>query len=458
MGDKFESLVNWFKRPFCREAVDCVDFQPDVLEIKNQRLPIWARYSVFLALGFMVFVVLWAWFSKVDVIVTAPGKLVAGEANIVMKPLERSVIKQVNVRIGDVVKEGDILITFDPTSEKAEQERLQHECAALRAKYKRLQAEYEGTDYEPGANPSEVEQVQLSIFQQRRGYYGERLNYFNQSISQLEVARESCTEMLEMQKNRLKTVVEIENTFKSLDEKGAAAPLELLQSQMSRLEVEGAVLQMANRLLEMVPQINSARASRDSFIQDWESNVAEEFFKTKRELLAVEMELEKIDNLINFVYLRAPCDAVVHEIASFSIGSAVREAEALITLIPLSGGIELEAEIRAMDIGKVAVGSDVRVKLSAYPFQKHGTLNGVVRTISEDTFQRQGVRENAIDTVGSYYRARIPVAGKLDNVKSDFRLIPGMEAQAEIKCGRRRILEYLIYPLIKAFDEAAREP
>ena len=151
--------------------------------------------------------------------------------------------------------------------------------------------------------------------------------------------------------------------------------------------------------------------------------------------------------------IKAPCNAVVHEIASFSPGSAVREAEALITLVPLDGELELEAEISPENIGKVNIGAPVRVKLTAYPFQKHGTLTGTVRNISEDTLEKQEGGQSI-----KYYRARITVSGQLRNVKKDFRLIPGMEVQSEIKCDRRRIIEYVLYPLIKAFDETAKEP
>lgn len=143
---------------------------------------------------------------------------------------------------------------------------------------------------------------------------------------------------------------------------------------------------------------------------------------------------------------------VVHEIAAFSVGSAVQEVEALITLIPLEGKIELEAEVSPQDIAKVRVGSAARVKLNAWPFQQYGTLDGTIRNVSENTIEKPGVPQSA------YYRVRAVVSGQLKNPGADFRLIPGMEAVTEIKCGRRRIIEFVLYPLLKALDETAREP
>ncbi len=81
------------------------------------------------------------------------------------------------------------------------------------------------------------------------------------------------------------------------------------------------------------------------------------------------------------------------------------------------------------------------------------TLIGKVRNISEDTIRR-GDNEQA----AAYYRARVAISGELHGVKESFRLIPGMEAECEIKCGRRRVIEYVLYPFLKALDETAREP
>ena len=209
-----------------------------------------------------------------------------------------------------------------------------------------------------------------------------------------------------------------------------------------------------NALLELQHKMGTTKAEQNSFVQEWRNKISEDMVSVDRNLTSVKKEYDKVARLIEYVYLRAPCESVVHEIASFSPGSAVQEAEALITLIPLNGEIELECKIRPQDIGKIKVGSKSRIKLSAYPFQKYGTLDGTVRTISENTFQEQS---NALEA-GAYYRTRVTVSGKLNTKAKDFRLIPGMEAQCEIKCDRRRVIEYVLYPLIKALDEAGREP
>ena len=105
-------------------SAKAIEFQPDALEIKHERLPWWARLGVWSAFFFMAGAILWACFFKVDVVVSAEGKLVTDTPNIVMKPLERTVIKSIDVKVGEVVKKDQVLFTFDPVMNNAEAERL----------------------------------------------------------------------------------------------------------------------------------------------------------------------------------------------------------------------------------------------------------------------------------------------------------------------------------------------
>ena len=159
--------------------------------------------------------------------------------------------------------------------------------------------------------------------------------------------------------------------------------------------------------------------------------------------------------------LKAPEDAVVHDIAPLSIGSAVREAETLVTLVPLGGTLEVEAQVRADDIGRVKPGDSVRVKITAFPFQKHGTLEGQVRFLSEDAFSSSASpSENAPERPESaFYRARIALDAEKNRESVLLpKLIPGMETECEIRVGERRIIEYLTHPIIKSLDESIKEP
>ena len=154
--------------------------------------------------------------------------------------------------------------------------------------------------------------------------------------------------------------------------------------------------------------------------------------------------------------MRAPAPAMVKEIAGRSAGSVVRVAETLFTLVPLDVPLEAEVRITPRDIGFVRGGDAARIKLDAFSFQKHGTLDGKVRSISEDVHQ---VRSGGGSEPEVYYLARLELTKtQLKVVPDDFRLIPGMTLSAEIPVGKRSVISYFIYPIVRALDESIREP
>ena len=436
-----------------------VDFQPDAVEIAMRPLPLAARMGVFFGVVVFFSALIASYFCKVDVIVEGSGKLVSVNQNIVMKPLDRSVIKSIDVKVGQVVKPGQLLISFDPSINRAEEERLRSELSSIEAQYERWLAEFENRDYKLPAKPSRNQQWQRAIFDQRRSYFKEKIRYFDESIKRVEANIKSTDETIQKQRQRYKALDEITDMYEGLHSKTVVSKKQVLEIQMSKMQLEADIAKLENSIREASHEKQSTAASKETFVMEWKKDISEQLVGAEQSKTTIRKSLEKVLRLNEYIELRAPCEAIVHEIASFPVGSAVREAEALITLVPIDCEIELEAEIPAKDIGRVNVGDSVRVKLNAFPFQKHGTLSGTLRTISEDTFQKDNVRqENEKIAEGAYYRARIPVTGKLRGTHSNFRLIPGMEAQAEIKVGVRRVIEYIIHPLIKSLDEAIREP
>lgn len=451
------------KTPERKITAEAVEFLPDAIEIKNEKLPLWARYSVIFSLIFFLGAILWASLGKVDVVVKANGKITSDKQNIVMKPRESSIVKKIHIRVGDIVEKDDLLITFDPTINGAEVDRIKQEIRVLEAKFNRFMAENGGKIYQPAELTLETVE-ELNIFKQRRNYFESRMKYFEEAIKQLDASLVTKKDSIATIEEQLKTVRKMEKMYEGLASKKAVPIKDLWNVQVQRIELEGNRDTYKNNLDELSHQRQSIISQKDSFIHEWHNSISENMIATGRELDRNRKQLAQAKTQLSFVELRAPSKAVVHEIAPFPEGSAVGEAEAIITLVPLDGNMEVEAMVEPRNRGKVTVGAESRVKLSAYPFQKYGTLNGTVRQISEDTVVSStgaGVDpETGAPRSGSFYRTRVTLGGTetLRNLPDNFRLIPGMEVEVEIKTGRRRIIEYIIYPLIKALDETAREP
>jgi HlyD family secretion protein len=153
---------------------------------------------------------------------------------------------------------------------------------------------------------------------------------------------------------------------------------------------------------------------------------------------------------------------VVLEVAKRSVGSVVREAEPLFTLVPLDAPLEAEVQIGADDIGVVRLGDPARLKFDAFPFQRHGTVQAELAILSEDAFLREAgdaASKPAEKGSEAFYRGRLNLGqNELRQLGSNPRLLPGMTLTAEIVIGQRSVISYLLYPVMKGLDEALREP
>lgn len=437
-----------------RISPEIAEFQSDATELESQRPPFPARAALYLILLLLLSVLLWACLFKVDEIVVAPGKFIPSSNDIVMKPFETVVIKKVEVEVGQRVKEGQSLIVFNNSINQANVNRLTEHLDSIKEEVDRLTAEFNGGDYAPAQGGRHV-QWQTALFAKRRSYCREKQAYYQENIKRLEAALNTVGRSVVKQQERLDSLNLLENMFEKLRDKQVASLKELVEIKVSRLQIEGDIDNQRNKLVEIEHELLSANAERKSFFEEWNKIVIEDLVKARRTMNETQEELEKAKRLSSLDRLKAPFDAIVLEIAQLSEGSAVREAEPLITLVPLNAEIEAEVNVLPKDIGRIKTGEEVRVKLDAYPFQEHGLLDGRIRIISGDTFQDSPQDGSAKQAC---YRCRVVVSGKLKNVSSNFRIIPGMQVTAEIKVGKRRIISYVLNPLIKAFDEALREP
>lgn len=234
------------------------------------------------------------------------------------------------------------------------------------------------------------------------------------------------------------------------------APLQLLEAQQRSKEVERDLELTISREQELKRELAAFDAERNAFERGWRQKILEDMLTISRERDSVKEQLEKADKRHKLVTLVSPVDAVVLDIAKLSPGSVVKQAETFFTLVPLNVVMEAEVHVDSVDVGYIKLGDPVRLKMDAYPFQRHGTLDAKVRTISEDAFRRDASAKSGAD---AYYVARITLEkSALKNMVDSARLMPGMTLAAEIVVGHRSVMSYLAWPLTKGLSEAVREP
>lgn len=443
-----------------RRRPELSEFQPDAVEIEERPPSRLARLTVYVIAALIVAAVGWATVSEVDRIVVASGRLTTTAPNLVVQPLETSVIRSIAVKVGDIVQPGATLATLDPTFTQADLDQLQARLASQNAQIDRLTAEVAGDTYEIGQEPTKDMLLQVMLYRQRQAHLladlrnlDERMARASAGIATIESDRQALSQ-------RLEVIREIEAMRTTLVAKQTGSRLNLLEARNQRLDIEGRLAHLTNSLEESRHELAGIRAERQSLIETFRKGALEELVKLRGERDATAENLNKASLRQRMVTLTAPAEAMVLEMAQRSVGSVVKEAEPLFTLVPLNVPLEGDVAIDGKDIGHVAAGQTVRIKLDPLPFQKHGTARGILRTVSEDAVAREGTGDARSGSGPVHvYRARVELTDvRLRDVPATFRLLPGMRLNAEIKIGTRSVISYLLYPLLQGIDESIREP
>ena len=440
-----------------KKGKTAIEYLPDADEIERSPVPWFARLTLhLLAISLVVFIV-WATFSKLEKVVTASGSLVNPLPNIVVQPLETSIIQSIDVRAGQVVKKGDVLAVLDSTFVRSDENQLKLRLESLTTQASGLEQELAGQSTSSSPDPESSDgKLQANLLSERRANYRAQQLRINETIAKLRAAISTNRRDQALAAGRLKALKEIETMQEKLVAQKIGAQLQLMEAQIRSKEVERDLAQVANRELEMQRELAAAEAEKTAFERSWRQKAMEELLTISRERDALTEQLQKSDKRHKLVTLVAPEDSVVLDIVKLSPGSIVREAETFFTLVPLNVELEAEVKIDSQDVGNIKVGHPVHVKVDAFPFQRHGTIEAKVRTVSEDAFKRD-VGAKAGGEV--YYASRITLTNTtLKNMKDKSRLLPGMTVTAEIVVGERSVMSYIAWPLLRGLDEAAREP
>ncbi|MBK3773463.1 HlyD family type I secretion periplasmic adaptor subunit [Azospirillum brasilense] len=431
------------------------DFQGETAEITGQPEPSTARSVVWTLAVMVVLFIILASVTTLDRVVTASGRIISQEPTIVVQPLEISLIRSLNVRAGQTVRQGDVLATLDATFSAADVAQLERQVSKLSAEIERMNAEAANTRYTVASkDPDKL--LQESIWRYRQAEYAAKLANFDQRMATLQATIKNNQTDAEHYRSRLKIVGEIETMRRTLEKNQTGSRLNSLIASDTRVETERNLSNSESTIRTASHELEALRAEREVYIQQWRSTLLTDLSTRQVELERAREELSKAQRRRDLVELRAVEDAVVLEVGKYSVGSVVEQAQPIYTLVPLRSKLEVEVEIAGMDQGFVKPGDEVQVKFEAYRYVKHGMAKGVVRTISEDSFTK---REDQSQVARPFYRARIELTDvKLRDVPADFRLVPGMPLTADIVVGERTIISYLVEGALKNSLEGMREP
>ncbi len=437
-------------------SVSETDFLPAALEIIEKPVSPTGRITAWILLGGLATGLAWLAFGQVDIVASAPGRLIPTDNVKLIQPAEPGVVRAIAVRDGQHVKAGQVLVELDPTISTAEAvqaekalEKAQLDAARLRAVLGAL----DGSGlvfHAPPGTPPEVAHTQASLARAqlddvRASAYTHRADGASAAAARSEAMIQAAklTETLPLLDQQIAA-------NEALLEKGYVAKLKVIEMRRQRLVAardRDAALATARKASAQIDvstgnMAQSAAEARAKILADLAQ--AESEARQRRE------ELTKASQRSRLQRLASPIDGTVTQLAIHTLGGVVEAAKPVMVVVPSGGALIAEVKILNREIGFARVGQSVAVKLEAFPFTRYGTIPGRLLQIGSDASEDE--------KLGLIYTARVALMrSTILRDGSEVRLSPGMSATADIRTGSRSILSYLLSPIDKASKEAGRE-
>ena len=475
------SAKHWKKR---LTSVDPLDFSPGLLRIQAQPPTPFARALLYSLLTLLGLLFIWAIFGKLDVVASAEGKLLPQSYLKIVQPSEQGVIRDILVEEGEHVKAGQTLMRMDTTLTEADGKTLETDTRGKRLVLRRIDAELAGRPFakrsgDPfaSANSGDLYTQTLAQYRANRTAYETALSQerslHDKAQSDLSAAEEIRTKLLKT----LPHYRQQDEAYERLAKDGFASKIMANDKARERIEKEQDL--KSQEYLIQSAQASLAQSSRKlaQITADYHRQLQAERADIEDKLDKSQGELTKQQYRRNLHELKAPQECggvaaeqpgtrspggcIVKDLATHTIGTVISPGTILMTLVPNDEILRAEVWVGNQDVGFIYTGEPVKIKLAAYQFQKYGMVEGRVAHLSadaSDTNQQQQPNNKTGSNLPFAYRALIDLKAQhliADGVRHS--LTPGMQVTAEIHLGTRTILEYLLSPVLGAFQEAGRE-
>jgi hemolysin D len=452
------------------------EFLPAALEIVETPPSPIGRALTFTICVLVVGTLGWAMVGRIDIVATAPGKIVSTGGTKVIQPLETGVIKSIRVRDGQRVKAGELLIELDPTILESERNRLFQDFLAARLDVARLQASLADLDDplakfvpppEADGNLLEMQrQLLLNLVTEQRA----KLSALDRQLAQREAERVTITATIEKLTTTIPYIEQRVDIRKGLADKELGSKLVYLETIQMLNETKSELAVQRRKLQEAEAAIATVRETRAQAVAEYRRTRSAELAEAERKSIGLREDLNKAEQRYKMQTLTAPVDGVVQQLAVHTVGGVVTPAQILMAVVPTDSHLEVEANVSNRDIGFVSEGAKAQIKIDTFNFTRYGLRHGTVLSISRDAIVRAkpgekpdrniGNTNNSSEPAGQefVYSARVSLDRsqmKIDENVVD--LTPGMAVTVEISTGSRTVLSYLLSPLSKYAHDSLRE-
>jgi hemolysin D len=463
-----------------RPGRDDLEFLPAALEIVETPVSPLPRAIAASLVGFLVLALGWACIGRIDIIATAQGKVVPAGRVKVVQPLESGIVTAIHVRDGDKVAEGQVLIELDRTISMADRDRARYDLMRARLDAARLSAlraglerGYAPVDFRPpaGAPAYEVARTRAAMMAQAEQQIA-KIGALDQQIAQKIAEAHSIAAAIDKIEAGLPFLADTADIRQKAMNIEYGNRIAHLDAQFRLSDQNHELILQRRRAIEAEAASKALEASREQTRAEYVRGIVTDLAEAEQKAAQTAQDLIKAEKKVYDQVLRAPMDGTVQQLAIHTVGGVVTPAQALMVVVPADARVEVEAMVLNSDIGFVHEGDPAEIKVDTFNFTKYGLLRGKVVSVSKDAIMRdksqaqadaqrqsgQTARSSEPPGQELLYAARVALDEARMQVEDRMvDLAPGMAVTVEIKTGRRRIIEYLLSPLLRYKQEGLRE-
>lgn len=419
-----------------------------------QKAPVKSQMILWIMLGVIVWLIVWASFAEIDELARGIGKVIPSKQVQIVQNLEGGIVSEIQVDEGELVEAGQVLVKIDDTSFSSSYEENRLRYIELKAKSIRLEAEATGKPFKVDKK-TKAEMTDL-ILQEESLYYinkkqlSKKINILKEQVNQREnELREAQAKEQQLSTTYKLIAKEVEIT-KPLVKSGLVSQVEYLQLSREATATKGEL----DAVSLSIPRIRSTIAEAKDKIEEarleFQYKAKEELNKVSAEMSRILESGEALEDRVNRTLVRSPVKGIVKQLLVNTINGVVQPGMDIVEIVPIQDNLLIETKIKPSDIAYLYPGQKAIVKFTAYDFAIYGGLTGKVTYISSDTI---------VDEEGNnFYLVRIKTdTNFLERNGEKYEILVGMVANVDIVTGKKTVMDYILKPILKAKQGALRE-
>ncbi len=406
------------------------------------------RLIAICAAGLTLFV-LWSSLASVDEVTRGMGKVIPSSKAQLIQSADPAVVKEILVRAGQSVKQGQLLVRLDDTEASSQLGQLETENERLTMRAERLNQEASGQTLgcEEGsacAEERKLLEARRAAAQSQQASLAAAVEQRRRDLSEGQATVGSLESSLRLSREQVQML-------EPLARKGIVPQTELLTAQRDMVDIQGRLSAARQGVARAQAAVAQAQAELNSARLDLRQQALSERSEVQTKIAVNTETIRGAQARQQRNELRAPVNGIVNDVQITTIGGFVSPGEQLMQIVPVGEKLLVEARVKPSDIAFIKIGDPATVKVTAYDFSTYGGLKGKVQQIAADSVYDEAERQAYYIVLVETDRSYIEKGGQR------FPILPGMICDVEVITGSRSILSYLFKPIGKALGEAMTE-